>query len=301
MMLEKIEHKLRWPQRIILTGRNRPSGKHAYLEKREPVLKKKIKGLWKAWREELNRQDAEFLLQISTVQPYLRDKWLAIAKDWLEQELNPEYEAAIFSAGEAIMDSFNRQRKSAAFNITMTAILNWMRERGGELIKELTAGQTLTINALLQHQVYMGISSPAALARMLKPMIGLLKREALAVANYRAELLSQGLNMERCDSLVEKYADFLLNARTERIARTELCYAFEFGQMESIRQLQESGLISDVMKEWLTAGDEARMCPECEALDGERVALDEEFSAGVTAPPLHPGCRCDLGYSAMRQ
>jgi len=300
MIYAAIEEKVRRPERIILSGRARPSGKRAYLIRKEPVLKRKISMLWREWREAASRQDIEYIIQTGAVQQMLLDKWYAIAEAWLEDELQAEYQNAIQAAGNSLMEAYNRARKSAAFNATTAAILNWMRGHGGELIRELTSGQALTINALLQHQAFMGISNPAVLAQMLKPMIGLLRREALAVANYRAELIAAGLDRSKIENRIEKYADFLLRARTERIARTELCYAFEFGQMESIRQMQEAGLVSDVQKEWMTADDE-RMCPDCAALDGETVGLDEEFSGGVKAPPLHPGCRCDLGYSATRQ
>ena len=50
-----------------------------------------------------------------------------------------------------------------------------------------------------------------------------------------------------------------------------------------------SGVVGD--KKWIV-GDGC--CPDCEALEGEVVGLEEPFSNGVQHPPGHPGCRCDF-------
>jgi len=300
MNLETVMKALGGPRRIILTGRMRPSGKADYLRRREPAVRGEVRRLWRDWRDALAGAGVAALVQAGTVQPRLRDAWLDAAQAWYNDRLKPELEGALRFAGERIIGTYNRRTKAAAFNATLARILDWTREHGGELIRQLTEGQAATINVLLQHQVFMGITSPAELSRRLKPMIGLLRREGMAVLRYEAELLAQGLPPTKVSAMSARYSDFLLGARAERIARTELCFAFEFGQMESIRQIQEAGLVSDVQKEWMTAGDD-RMCPDCAALDGETVGLDEEFSGGVKVPPLHSGCRCDVGYSATRQ
>ena len=76
--------------------------------------------------------------------------------------------------------------------------------------------------------------------------------------------------------------------RSEMIARTELAYAHVGGNLAGYR---ESGVVSG--KKWIVAQD--NVCPECEALDGVVVDLDEEFpDDGGEGPPLHPNCRCDV-------
>lgn len=75
-------------------------------------------------------------------------------------------------------------------------------------------------------------------------------------------------------------------ARADMIARTELATAFTQGNIDS---WSESGVV--VGKQWVVAPD---ACDECESMEGEVVGLDEDFSAGVSGPPLHPNCRCDI-------
>ena len=91
----------------------------------------------------------------------------------------------------------------------------------------------------------------------------------------------------------------------ERIARTELIRAAHQGAIEAYSQ---SGVV--VAKEWLTGRDE-KVCPWCSQMDGKQVELREKFYelgetlevdnlkmsfdySEITAPPLHPNCRCDL-------
>ncbi len=69
--------------------------------------------------------------------------------------------------------------------------------------------------------------------------------------------------------------------RALTIARTETAFADVAG---NILGWKASGVVAG--KEWKTSGEDP--CPECEAMEGEVVALDEEFEDGD--PPLHPRC-----------
>lgn len=300
MIYEMIERKIRRPERIILTGRSHPGNLLAYLQRAEPALERKVNVLWRAMKEAVSERDIEYIRQTGYVQQGVIDAWNIVVAEWFEAALEPAWKRAIESAGKEMFEGLTRARKEAEFNPVHSNILKWMAERGGILIRELTEGQAKTINSLLRHQVFQGITSNYQLSRMLLSFIGLLQKEANAVANYRAELMAQQIAQEKIDQLTQKYSQFLLRNRAKRIARTELCSAYNFGQWESIRQMRESGLVDEVEKEWLTADDE-RTCPICAGLDGEKVGHDEQFSSGQLYPPAHVQCRCSLGYSARRR
>lgn len=84
--------------------------------------------------------------------------------------------------------------------------------------------------------------------------------------------------------------------RADVIARTESMMAANQGQREAWAQAADEGLLSaDVQREWIATSE---ACPECDALDGEVVGLDEEYpNDGGDGPPLHPNCRCTEGIS----
>ncbi len=87
------------------------------------------------------------------------------------------------------------------------------------------------------------------------------------------------------EALMDSYA--FSEERAETVARTEMAFADVQGNLEAYRS---SGVVEG--KQWITAAEGE--CDDCQALHEEIVGLDEEFSGGVDAAPLHPNCRCDV-------
>ena len=73
--------------------------------------------------------------------------------------------------------------------------------------------------------------------------------------------------------------------RATTIARTEVIRAHAEGQLDALEQLGVEELGVDV--EWSATGDD-RVCPICEAFDGETYSMEE--ARGML--PAHPNCRC---------
>jgi hypothetical protein len=105
-------------------------------------------------------------------------------------------------------------------------------------------------------------------------------------------------------ALVDRLAAILQDeARAELIASTEGTRVYAEGNLVSWRQARdELGLT--FVKVWRTARDDL-VCPLCGPMDGQRAQLDAQTwhhasnadkSVGMTvsAPPMHPRCRCWL-------
>ena len=103
-----------------------------------------------------------------------------------------------------------------------------------------------------------------------------------------AEGIDAGESIPKLASRISAVYDEAKGYRAERIARTETITASNRGALEGYKQ---SGVVEK--KQWYTALDE-RTCAECMALHQEIVGLDENFSGGVSAPALHPNCRCTI-------
>jgi SPP1 gp7 family putative phage head morphogenesis protein len=72
----------------------------------------------------------------------------------------------------------------------------------------------------------------------------------------------------------------------EQVARTETTRAFTGGLLDIFYAAKVAKI------QWLAADDE-RTCDQCEALDGEIVALGDNFpGSDFDSPPGHPSCRC---------
>lgn len=95
------------------------------------------------------------------------------------------------------------------------------------------------------------------------------------------------------DELAENIYDLMSDdLRADKIARTETMRAVNAGQSEAWEAALDEGYLDEgAMKVWIVTPDD-RLCPECEAMDGETVPVDEEFDGGD--PPRHPNCRCVL-------
>lgn len=95
--------------------------------------------------------------------------------------------------------------------------------------------------------------------------------------------IDEGWSAKRLADEVQDSAAFS-DERAEMIGRTEIARAHSQG---NVTAWKASGVVKK--KEWLTAAD---CCDICDGINGEIVGIDEDFPGGVSAPPLHPRCRC---------
>jgi SPP1 gp7 family putative phage head morphogenesis protein len=100
--------------------------------------------------------------------------------------------------------------------------------------------------------------------------------------------IQEGWGADRLGDEIAESAAFS-DYRAEMIGRTEVISANNQGALAAYR---DSGVAMG--KSWLTAQDDL-VSEECEGNEADGViGLDEDFSSGDAAPPLHPNCRCVL-------
>lgn len=94
--------------------------------------------------------------------------------------------------------------------------------------------------------------------------------------------MDEGLSNDAlADKIAGSYA--FSEERAQTIARTETAFADVAGNLNAYR---ESGEVAS--KQWVVSEE---CCDECAELDGEIVALDDDFpNDGGDGPPLHPNC-----------
>lgn len=114
----------------------------------------------------------------------------------------------------------------------------------------------------------------------------------LALETTIAEGYRNGETMPELATRITSTSDRFTRARAEMIARTETIKTFNAGHMKSA---EDNELLP--LAEWIDGQSGA--CEFCHALDGKKVLKGESFpgTIGITAPPLHPRCRCALGFS----
>lgn len=97
------------------------------------------------------------------------------------------------------------------------------------------------------------------------------------------------------DNIIKVNSSLFSKARARTIAVTEMAKAYEYGNVQPMRQLQSVGI--PILKKWQTC-DDGKVRPEhmeCEHM--ERVPLDFVYpSVNVAYPPWGVNCRCTILY-----
>ena len=219
----------------------------------------------------------------------------------------------------------------ARFDIENPRAAEWLRQEGGRLIVEITAGTREAIIAVIARGAELGWTR-RRISQELRKMIGLTSRQAqaalrfddaigvldddtLAAMNQQTqELLQRGgirknqLNRIRRDGLrageVAKlsaaYRKRLLRYRAMTIARTEAITSLSAGQHEAWTQAMGQGLLDpvDTMRQWNVTRDERLDTVICAPMAGQRVPFNEPFLTGdgrrIMHPSAHPNCRCTV-------
>lgn len=284
-----------------ITDRRAYAEQRRYNREESPKIERAVRRLWKEQAKLITRETARVALEQADVPQDWEGPWDRMTREFVRDDVVPQWMKAIAVAGHKIAAKINRlQRKQFDFDSTLTSVKAWADSEAGRLIVDLTAAQTGSIQALLQHQTAFQVTSPAVLAQRLKPVVGLTVREANAVAKFAATLMEEGVAAGTVNELVAKYARFLHKNRAMRIARTELNNAYNFGQLDAMRQAVDQGWVPGTPeKEWMAGG--ADPCEICQENEGAGpIALDAAFPSGDEHPTAHPNCECAVGYKVRR-
>lgn len=279
-----------------------------FLNRNEGDLSKGALKLWKEQYEKLSQSDIKRIAKNAEIYDDMIKLWNDNYADFINNTVAPKWEEAIIIAGDKIAEEVSKQfMKSAerifAYSQVGKRMTEWIQYRSGELISGLTKTQLNAMRIVLKQYVIDNPIPPRELSAIIRNTIGLTTTQAQALVNFRNTISGEGLSGEVVERQVERYAQFLHKKRADVIARTELSYAWNFGQYDAILEGRDRGYINGkVVKEWITAHDE-RLCPFCGAMDGLIIDLEGTFPTanGTTAfvPPAHQQCRCTVGYVVL--
>ena len=239
------------------------------------------------------------VIDLGGFQGDMRDGWTKMISAFVGKSVMPEHHRAITTGTDNVRKRLRASMKQETPSV-MESVGIWVNEQGGTLIVNLTGAQMGNAQAVIHAQVIWGVTSPYQLAQMMKPMVGLTEREAMACTKFYQGLISEGISQREAIGQLERYARLLHRRRADRIARTELANAYNFGQMNSIRGAIDEGLLAGEMeKNWIAGG--ANPCDIC--LENEAagyIALEEPFPSGDDHPTTHPNDECSVGYRLRR-
>ena len=218
---------------------------------------------------------------------YLR-QWQQDYSRFINEAYSQAVERAIAQAAADLRTEYGVNFYDPMFS----KIDNFIQTHGGQLIRQVSIEQYTAINQLVRQATLTTSMTVDQLARVIRPCVGLTRRQAQTTKNFYDSLIKDGYSDKRARERQLVYAAKIHRQRAAMIAETEMATAYNAGWQATIQQNVEDGILPPgTRKQWLTAEDE-KVCPICGGMREETVLWNEPFSNGSDYPPAHPRCRC---------
>jgi hypothetical protein len=210
--------------------------------------------------------------------------------------LVPAYRAVALAAADDALAQLVRKEPVGDID-PFIGTMNWIDQRAANLVREVSEKQKLAVRELIRQALGRG-ERPVAILKEIERVVGLLRREQIAVEKRRQDAIASGMDPIAADAMAARYAKRLLKKRGERIARTETVEAQSQGRIDAWRQARAGGQIQPTTKrKWIASLGSERTCEICTGLSGQTTELDgfyfsDVLGADIERPPSHPQCRC---------
>lgn len=244
--------------------------------------------------------------------------------------LTAAIESAFETGGVFMASQFPRTFTGAVFrfDVRNSRAEAWLRDNSSTLVTRITEEQLSLVRNTMLDGMTNGIN-PRSIALDLVGrydpvtqqrtggIVGLNQQQKTYLSNARKDLetldsryLTRELRDKRFDGIVQKaidsgtplpadqidklltrYSDKMLLNRGETIARTEAIASLNQAQLESVKQMVETGSIDnqDVKREWDSTGRDGRTRDSHLAMDRQRVGPDEPFTTPDGEKLMFPG------------
>lgn len=280
----------------------------AFLNKNEPRLVYFLVNFWKNQEQAITYKELREAILDGELSPEYLEQWQQDYSVFVTTYLQPAWLASIDAAAEELDHWLEVHRMAYVrdwYDPMYEGIQDWVRTRAADFVTRSSKEQMDAIQAVVQRAALMEDMNVDKLARSIRAMVGLTHQQASSNLRYYEALIKNGMNAKKAQDLQIRDAARKHRYRGYNIARTELAFSYNKGADFATRQAQEYGLMGDCVKEWV-AGNDERVCDICRSLDGQRIAMDEEFeyptrlarnNPGIRrTPPAHPSCRCGVKY-----
>lgn len=185
-------------------------------------------------------------------------------------------------------------RLGTSEGLPVDQLVSWARGHAAAMVRDVTDETRRAIRQIITEAVHQG-RVPRETARLVESVVGLTRRQALAVQRYSDSLRVEQIPYARRQALVERYGNRLLRHRARTIARHETLMAANEGRRSVWVRDIRAGVIdpSRWEREWVAiVPSDGRTCRICVGLDGQRAPINGNYPDGRSGPPAHVVCRC---------
>lgn len=271
------------------------------IDHKDPQAARFLVRLWDKQKSDITYAELRQLILTGQLDAATIERWQQDYSRFVTDELMPLWREMIDGAVAA----FRERWPAWAFDVGTEQIAAYTARHAAELVTNSTGQQVEAIRAMVQRAATVQDITVDQLARIIRPVIGLYKGQAVANLNYynnvhrtliqnHPRMKAAAIDQRALDAAI-KYAGKQHRYRAHMIAQTELAFGYNNGEYNAVRQAQAQGYLGRMQKRPSTAGDD-RVCALCKALERETVDIDAPFSNGMQFAPWHPRCRCAMDY-----
>ncbi|MBA7548378.1 hypothetical protein ES705_40832 [subsurface metagenome] len=202
--------------------------------------------------------------------------------EWIEDNGNRILKPALLTVlGNGGDEAFIIGGIEARFDILNPRSVAWAQKHCAKLVREVTKETRSGIKEIIRRGIKEGKAMPA-IAKKIRPLVGLTERQMMAVANREEWLIMNRpeLSAREVSRRTDVYARRMHRRRADMIARTESAFAVDEGTLQGYEQ-------EEVKEVDILLGPNA--CDDCVELAGKNPYKIAE-AHGVL--PAHPQCEC---------
>lgn len=275
-----------------------------FLDAKEPGLVKLLVNTFQTQGKAISYKELREAILAGDISVELWQEWQQDYARFVVEHLQPQWKEAMETAAQITANKYPGWH----FDPMTDGIREWTEQRAADFVTSVSNTQIEGLRAVIHKATAMDFMGVDELAKVIRPMVGLTKPQAVANLKYYTNLIDSGRSVKKAQELSLRYAARQNRYRGMMIARTELSFAYNQGSYEAIKQAQDKGYMGEVVKVWCTADDErSHECSICSALEGVEIAMDDDFNFHTKlatpnnpticrVPPAHPNCRCTVLY-----
>lgn len=275
------------------------------IDAKSPALTRWLYSTWNAQESVVKYQEIRNAIRDGEIPQSWVEDWQESYAEFINDRLAPSWEAGMTVGANRMVRGLDGLGIEHDFQLLGGRLRDFVEQRAGELVVDLSTAQRRALNSVLRQHLVGDPLSSTSLSQLLRPLIGLTEAEASWVDKRFAAMREAGFTLKQAIQQSENFAGYLRRVRANRIARTEMAFAYNYGAFHAVEDAVEAGAFPSgdvVVKTWYAQEDE-RTCPFCGALHEKSVEMPETFP-GVTpalpnvfVAPAHPYCRCVILYS----
>jgi hypothetical protein len=256
-----------------------------------PEMSRALLDAWDIIREGLTPEEIDRLLAGDTS---LLDRAFALARSRLTQTVERGFNQAI-----PILPKAGKIDGVVAmqFDHLNPQVIEAIRELRSRVLNTLSDDVRETVRAYVENGLRDG-KNPNAIAKDLRPIIGMSPTQAANAIKYGEKLAAAGKTEAQVERAVATYQRKAIATNAATNARTATVDSLKLGQHLTWQDAADKGIVDLALldKTWVTVGDD-RVRDEHRAMQGETVAFENTFSNGEEIPGESTfNCRCVLSY-----